>query len=305
MNIEKKLIVIGGPTASGKTSLSIKLAQYFDCPILSADSRQFYKEMTIGTAKPTKAELESAKHYFIDSLSINDKYTVGDYEKQALELSEELFKSHDILVLVGGSGLFIDALTEGLDEFPEIDKTVKEQLHNTYKEKGLSFLQDTLKTVDPHYYEEVDLNNPMRLLRALEVSLSVHKPFSSFRGKRKKSRPFKAFYFALNWDRTILYNRIDNRVDFMMERGQEAEAKQLYRYKENTALQTVGYKELFDYFEGKSTLVEAIELIKRNSRRYAKRQMTWIRRENKYNLLETKVSNYEGKAIDYILKKLT
>ena len=305
MKAEKKLIVIGGPTASGKTSLSIKLAQHFDCPIISADSRQFYKEMEIGTAKPDKTELSSAKHYLINSLSIKEKYTVGDYEKDALNLCNRLFKEHNELILVGGSGLFIDALTEGLNEFPKINEEAKESLHQKYAEEGLDYLQRTLKEMDPVYYEEVDLNNPVRILRALEVCLSCDKPFSSFRGKVKKPRPFKSYYFALDWDRDILYNRINQRVDKMIDLGQIEEAKGLYPYRDYTALQTVGYQELFDYFDGTIRLDEAIELIKRNSRRYAKRQMTWIRRENKYNLLQTNLLDYEKRAVQMILEKLT
>ena len=298
----KKLIVIGGPTASGKTTLSIELAQYFNCPILSADSRQFYREMSIGTAKPTPAELEQVQHYFINSRSIHDDYSVGDYERDALALTMELFKTHDYLILVGGSGLFIDALTIGLNEFPPISDATKAHFKSIYQKEGLAKLQALLKEVDPDYYELVDLENPVRILRALEVCKASGNTFSSFRSKTLPPRPFQCIPFALDWERSVLYDRINKRVDQMIQLGLLEEAKSLYPHRALNALQTVGYKELFEYMDNQLTLDEAIDLIKRNSRRYAKRQMTWFKRSNKYYWLDTQTKSYLASAIDFIKK---
>lgn len=298
----KKLIVIGGPTASGKTTLSIELAQYFNCPILSADSRQFYREMSIGTAKPTPAELEQVQHYFINSRSIHDDYSVGDYEREALALTMELFKTHDYLILVGGSGLFIDALTIGLNEFPPISDATKAHFKSIYQKEGLAKLQALLKEVDPDYYELVDLENPVRILRALEVCKASGNTFSSFRSKTLPPRPFQCIPFALDWERSVLYDRINKRVDQMIQLGLLEEAKSLYPHRALNALQTVGYKELFEYMDNQLTLDEAIDLIKRNSRRYAKRQMTWFKRSNKYYWLDTQTKSYLASAIDFIKK---
>ena len=298
----KKLIVIGGPTASGKTTLSIELAQYFNCPILSADSRQFYREMSIGTAKPTPAELEQVQHYFINSRSIHDDYSVGDYEREALALTMELFKTHDYLILVGGSGLFIDALTIGLNEFPTISDATKAHFKSIYQKEGLAKLQALLKEVDPDYYELVDLENPVRILRALEVCKASGNTFSSFRSKTLPPRPFQCIPFALDWERSVLYDRINKRVDQMIQLGLLEEAKSLYPHRALNALQTVGYKELFEYMDNQLTLDEAIDLIKRNSRRYAKRQMTWFKRSNKYYWLDTQTKSYLASAIDFIKK---
>lgn len=298
----KKLIVIGGPTASGKTTLSIELAQYFNCPILSADSRQFYREMSIGTAKPTPAELEQVQHYFINSRSIHDDYSVGDYEREALALTMELFKTHDYLILVGGSGLFIDALTIGLNEFPTISDATKAHFKSIYQKEGLAKLQTLLKEVDPDYYELVDLENPVRILRALEVCKASGNTFSSFRSKTLPPRPFQCIPFALDWERSVLYDRINKRVDQMIQLGLLEEAKSLYPHRALNALQTVGYKELFEYMDNQLTLDEAIDLIKRNSRRYAKRQMTWFKRSNKYYWLDTQTKSYLASALDFIKK---
>ena len=302
MNSLKKIIVIGGPTASGKTSLSIQLAQKLNCPIVSADSRQFYKEMTIGTAKPTREELSKADHYFIGNKSIHEPFTVGDYEKEVLTLCNELFKNNDFLVLVGGSGLFIDALTIGLNEFPNIPESVRENLQNAYDQNGLEYLQEKLKKADPEYYNMVDLNNPVRLMRALSVTEHTGKTFSSFRNKQLPPRPFTSFYFALDWEREVLYNRINKRVDSMLKEGLLEEVKNLYPYKNLVAMQTVGYQEFFEAIDGRISQKEAIDLVKRNSRRYAKRQMTWLRRESKYHLLKTDTSQVIQNAVKEILK---
>ncbi|MES2376139.1 MAG: tRNA (adenosine(37)-N6)-dimethylallyltransferase MiaA [Bacteroidota bacterium] len=275
----KNLLVIAGPTASGKTAAAIRLAQHYKTVILSADSRQFYREMAIGTAKPTQAELAAAKHYFIDSHSITDLFSVGDFEKQGLALLYELFQTHDVVILVGGSGLYIKALCEGFDDIPQVDATIREQLNNEFTEKGAAALQDELKAVDPAYYNEVDLQNPQRIIRALEVYRNTGKPFSSFRKSTINNRPFNILKIGLDLPREILYNRINLRVDDMIKQGLTNEVANLIRYRDLNALNTVGYRELFDYFDGKTDLTRAIELIKQNTRHFAKRQMTWFRKD--------------------------
>lgn len=276
--MQKFLIVIAGPTASGKTSLGIQLAQKYGTVILSADSRQFYKEMSIGTAKPNTEELAAAKHLFIDNLSIQEEYTVGQYEKDAIDILNELFKTKDVVLLVGGSGLFIKAVLEGLDQFPEVPQPTRNKWTKLYEDKGIEELQTLLEKQDPEYFKEVDIQNPHRLIRALSVVDVSGKPFSSFRNKSGKKRDFMPISIKLNWDREALYNRINLRVDQMMEQGLLEEAKTLFPLKDLNALQTVGYQEFFDFFEGKISKEEAIELLKRNTRRYAKRQMTWLRK---------------------------
>ncbi len=278
MSKPKYLLILSGPTASGKTGLSLQLAKHFDTVILSADSRQFYREMSIGTAKPNTEELEQAPHYFINSKSITDDYSVGDFEREAMEVLEKCFQEKDIVLLVGGSGLYIQAVVEGLDNFPEVPKSVRESLNQIYQEEGIKALQEELQVADPKYYEEVDLQNPQRLIRALEVCRVAQKPFSHFRKAGKSSRPFQAIYLQMQWPRPILYTRINQRVDQMMEAGLLEEVKTLLPYKKHNALQTVGYQEFFPYLAGEGNLQEAVELLKRNTRRYAKRQMTWNRR---------------------------
>lgn len=280
------LLVIGGPTASGKTKLAIKLAQKFDTSIVSADSRQFYKEMNIGTAKPTLEERQQAEHYLVDHLSIHDHYTVGDYEKEVLDLLAHLFEKKKKVILSGGSGLFIKAVCEGLDQFPDVAPTIREELNDAFKTKGIEFLQTELKNTDPEYYKIVDLQNPVRLIRALEVYRASGKPFSSFRNQKPKDRFFQSHCFYLNPERALLYEKINQRVDQMLSQGLEAEAKALYPYKHLNALQTVGYQEWFDHFDGSIDRNTAIELIKRNSRRYAKRQMTWLRNQQNWTIWE-------------------
>jgi len=282
----KYLIVIGGPTASGKTNLAIQLAQHYKTVILSADSRQFYKEMNIGTAKPNSEELAAAPHYFINTLSIEEEYTVGDYELEALNTLENIYKEHDIAILAGGSGLFIRALCEGLDKFPDVPSEIKEAIQEVYDSKGIKALQAELKEKDPLYYDEVDIQNARRLMRALEVIRVSGEPFSSFRQKNVQKRPFQPIYVLINMDRTVLYDRINRRVDLMMEAGLLEEALSLHPKKHLKSLQTVGYQEFFDYFDEKISIEEAIELVKRNSRRYAKRQMTWFRKREHWNSFE-------------------
>jgi len=301
MNPAKNIIVIGGPTASGKTSLSIRLAKELNCPILSADSRQFYSEMNIGTAKPNAKELAQADHYFIGTKSIHEAYTVGDYEKESLELCTELFKKHKTLILVGGSGLFIDALTVGLNKFPFVPEDVKLEVQELYEKNGLNYIQEKLKKEDPEYHAIVDLQNPARIMRALTITTSTDKTFSYYRNQELPIRSFQSKYFALDWERTSLYNRINDRVDQMMLNGLYEEAEGLYTNRKLAALQTVGYQELFKAMEQKISLEDAIELIKRNTRRYAKRQMTWLRRESKYILLQTNNDQTIEKAAHEIL----
>ncbi len=279
MNRQKHLIVIGGATATGKTSTAIQVARHFQTEILSADSRQFYQEMSIGTAKPSAAELAQAPHHFINSLSVQSDFTVGDFEAEALILLKNLFKSKDVAVLVGGSGLFIRALCEGLDEFPSVSKSVVVDLEKKLANEGIAALQTELEKLDPNYFAQVDLNNPHRLVRALSVCRASGMPFSGFRSQSKKQRFFTPKYVLLELERPVLYERINCRVDEMMRSGLLEEARQLYPLRALNALQTVGYQELFDFFDGKCTLAEAVEMIKQNSRRYAKRQATWFRKD--------------------------
>lgn len=275
----KKLIVIVGPTAIGKTALSIKLAKHFNTEILSSDSRQFFKELAIGTAKPSTEEMNGVKHHFIDSLSIHDYYSVGDFERDFLSITDELFKKHDTLVMVGGSGLYVRAALEGLDKFPDIDMSVREKLMRLLEEEGLAPILKQLEQLDPIFYNEVDKANSQRVVRALETCLSTGKPFSSFRVGNKAKRDFKAIQIGLTAEREIIYNRINKRVEIMMSNGLLEEAKSVEEHKTLNALQTVGYKELYDYADGITDLEEAIELIKRNTRRFAKKQLTWFRRD--------------------------
>ena len=297
------LIIIAGPTAVGKTALSIQLAKHYMCPVISADSRQFYKEMSIGTAKPSIEEMEGIAHYFIDNKSINDVYNIGEYEKEAIELIEKLFLEHDTLILVGGSGLYINAILNGLDEFEEIPTIIRENLIKQYNEKGISFLQEELKQKDFKYYEEVDTNNPQRMMRALEVCIFKGKPFSEYRTKVKKTRNFNSIPILINTSRAILYDRINKRVDEMISSGLVEEVKSLHHKNQLNALNTVGYKELFSYLENKISLQEAINLIKQNSRRYAKRQLTWFNHQGDFETFEPsekeKIKSYINIIIEH------
>ena len=278
MKPKKHLIVVGGPTASGKTKTAIHLAQHYNTVILSADSRQFYREMNIGTAKPDAEELAMATHYFIDSHPVDQDYSVGDYEKEALVLLEKLFEVHDVIVLTGGSGLYINALCQGLDHFPAVSIEIKKRLESAYEKEGLGYLQSLLETVDPDYASVVDMQNPHRLLRALSVYEASGQPFSQFLQQGESKRSFQPIYLQMHWDRIALYDRINRRVDLMVENGLIEEVKSLKSYRGHSALATVGYQEIFDYLDGKYDWSTAVELIKRNSRRYAKRQLTWMRR---------------------------
>ena len=277
---EKALLAVVGPTGIGKTALGIQLAKHFNTEIVSADSRQFFKEMEIGTAVPSKEELEQASHHFIQHKSIFEPYSVGDFEKEALSLLEDLFQKKDVVVMVGGSGLYVDAVISGLDEFPEVDPEIRSKLNQRLEDEGLQSLQKELKQKDPEYYKSVDLENPHRLIRALEVCVASGKPFSSFLDKPRAARPFKSFYIGIDAPRETIYERINTRVDLMMEAGLLKEAENLYTNKDLNALQTVGYKELFEYIEGNCSLEFAISEIKKNTRRFAKRQLTWLRKND-------------------------
>lgn len=279
-NKTKYLIIVTGPTASGKTALSIALAKAFHTEVISADSRQFFKEMQIGTARPTDKELEEVKHHFLGHISIHEYYNAGMFEKEALEVLETIFLKKQIAIVCGGSGMYVNALCYGLDDLPEQNEDIRNELEKIYKEKGIGSLQEKLKKIDPEYYTVVDLKNPHRLMRAIEVCLSTGIPYSQMRSGEKKTRDFEIIKISIDWPREKLYQRINQRVDLMFEQGLEQEAKNLYPYKNINALQTVGYRELFDYFEGKCTLEQAKEAIKQNTRRFAKRQLTWFRKDN-------------------------
>nr|WP_299068811.1 tRNA (adenosine(37)-N6)-dimethylallyltransferase MiaA [uncultured Allomuricauda sp.] len=272
------LISVVGPTAIGKTALGILLAKHFKTEIISADSRQFFKEMNIGTAVPSSDELNTVKHHFIQHKSILEPYSVGDFEKDAVSLLETLFQENNIAVMVGGSGLYVDAVIGGLDEFPEVDPKLRETLTKRLETDGLQSLQTELKARDPKYYGNVDIENPHRLIRALEVCITSNKPYSSFLGQKKKTRNFTSFYIGIQAEREIIYDRINQRVDLMLESGLLEEAQKLYKHRQLNALQTVGYKELFEYLDGHFTLDFAISEIKKNTRRFAKRQLTWLRK---------------------------
>ncbi|WP_442946105.1 tRNA (adenosine(37)-N6)-dimethylallyltransferase MiaA [Olivibacter sp. CPCC 100613] len=279
-NIIKTLITIVGPTAIGKTALAIEVAQAFRTAIISADSRQFYREMTIGTAKPNDEELQAAPHFFINSLSIKDTYSAGDFEKDALAKLAELFLEKNVVIMAGGSGLFVNAVCEGLDELPRPLPGVREHLNQLYRNEGLTSIQEKLKHVDPDYYKAVDIYNPQRIIRALEVYESTGQPFSSFRKEQSAPRPFQLIKIGLNTERNILYNRINKRVDLMMRQGLMEEVQRLIPYRTQPPLLTVGYAELFDHLDGKYTLEEAVDKIKQHTRQFAKRQITWFKKDS-------------------------
>lgn len=276
----KNLITIVGPTAIGKTALSIKIANEYNAPIISCDSRQFYKETNIGTAVPTKEEQAQAHHYFIQDRSIFDDYNVGQFEKDALKKLEELFMTNDVVVMVGGSGLYVDAVINGLDYFPEVSPEIRKQLNKDLEEKGLVSLQERLKELDSKTYENIAIENPHRIIRALEVCIGSGKTYSSFKNKPKAERKFNSIKIGLKADREIIYDRINKRVDIMMQEGLLEEAKSVYPHKKLNALQTVGYRELFSYLDGEISLEFAIEEIKKNTRRFAKRQITWFKKDS-------------------------
>lgn len=273
------LIVIGGPTASGKTAMAIELARDLDTEIVSADSRQFYREMQIGTARPTPAELAEAPHHFIADRSVIEPLSAGAYEREALAVLEQIYQDRSVAILVGGSGLYIRAVTEGLDDFPPVPSEVSQALNELYSREGLAALQRELAAADPVYFAEVDQQNHRRILRALAICRTTGRPYSSFRNSASAERPFTPLYLYPDWPRAELYDRINRRVDAMFAAGLVEEARRLFPLREYKALQTVGYQELFAHFAGEIDLATARELIQRNSRRYAKRQLTWLRRD--------------------------
>ncbi len=278
----KTLIVIAGATGSGKTDLSINIAQHYHAPIISTDSRQFYRGIPIGTAQPDKEQLQAVEHHFIASHDLTQDFNCGAYEQEALHRLEELFQKHDFVVAVGGSGLYIKALCEGMDDLPEVEPELRASLQQQLQQRGVDAMALQLKELDEAYYEVVDKKNPARILRALEVCIGTGAPYSSLRTGKRRPRPFNIIKIATDMERTLLYERIDKRVDIMIEQGLEQEARSVYHLRELNSLQTVGYREMFDYFDGKCSREEAIELIKRNSRRYAKRQFTWFRRDKEF-----------------------
>jgi tRNA dimethylallyltransferase len=276
---QKYLITVVGPTAIGKTALSIQLANYFNTEIISCDSRQFYKEMRIGTAVPSNEELNGATHHFIQNRSIFEDYSVGEFERDALKTLDELFKKHDVVIMVGGSGLYVDAVINGLDYFPDVDPAIREQLNLELESKGISHLQKQLKELDIETYNAIAIDNPHRVIRALEVCIGTGLPYSSFKNKPKAKRNFTSLKVGLDADREIIYDRINRRVDIMVQDGLIDEAKKLYPHKNLNALQTVGYRELFSAFNNEISQEFAIEEIKKNTRRFAKRQLTWFRKD--------------------------
>ncbi|MEZ4841967.1 MAG: tRNA (adenosine(37)-N6)-dimethylallyltransferase MiaA [Flavobacteriaceae bacterium] len=296
------LITIIGPTAIGKTALSIKIAKHFNTEIISSDSRQFFKEMYIGTAVPSDLELSEVKHHFIQNISIHTEYNVGQFERDSMELLQELFKKHQIVVMVGGSGLYVDAVLKGLDNFPDVNPEIRENLKKELGLFGISHLQDQLKKLDPVTYEKIDLENHQRVIRALEICIGTGKPYASFLTEATAKRNFTPIKIGLTADRQIIYDRINQRVDIMMEEGLLEEVKELVTYKKLNALQTVGYKELFLYLNNEMPLETAIEEIKKNTRRFAKRQLTWYRKDDEIKWFDYQedVSN----IINYIFEKL-
>ena len=274
--MKKLLLVIVGPTAVGKTTLAINLAKYFNTEIVSADSRQFYKELNIGTAKPTKKELRSVKHHLINNISILKDYNISEFEKDAINSIDSIFKNNNLAILVGGSGLYIDTILYGIDNIPKVDLAVREKLNIQFKKKGLKFIQDKLKKLDLEYYKKIDLNNYRRIIRALEVCISAGQPFSSYLKLKERKSRYNTLIIGLKKERKVLHQLINYRVDKMIENGLINEVKSLEENRKLNALNTIGYKEIFNYLEGKCSLEKAIENIKTNSRRYAKRQLTWF-----------------------------
>ncbi|MFD2288632.1 tRNA (adenosine(37)-N6)-dimethylallyltransferase MiaA [Pedobacter petrophilus] len=283
---EKTLVSVVGPTAIGKTALAIQLAHFFNTEIISADSRQFFKEMAIGTAKPDKEELAAAKHHFIDSHSIQKLFSTGDFEVEGLKTLDDIFERNNIAIMVGGSGLYVNALINGLDDMPEIDLTIRTQLNEQFKLEGIAPIQAKLAEVDPEYFAKVDQQNPQRMIRGLEVFLSTGQKLSSMLSATKKERPFNIIKIGLNTDRAILYDRINKRVDQMIINGLVDEVKSLVAFRSYNALNTVGYSEIFDYLDGKISLEDAVSSIKQNTRRFAKRQLTWFRRDGEIEWFE-------------------
>jgi len=287
LSVLKKIIFIVGPTAVGKTSFAIEAAKFLNTEIISADSRQIFKEMSVGTAKPTETELSEVKHHFIGNKSVFDYYNASKYEFEALDLIDELFKKYDILIVAGGSGLYIDALLYGIDDLPDVDTEIRNNLQKRLETEGIESLRFELKAIDYESYKKIDLKNPKRILKALEITIQTGRPYSAFLTAQTKKRNFEVKIIVLNTDREVLHDRINKRVDVMIQQGLIEEAKKLYPYKHLTPLKTVGYRELFDYFDNLNDLGTAIELIKRNTRRYARRQITWFKKYPQAKWIDT------------------
>lgn len=300
--MNKYLITIVGPTAIGKTALSIEIAKHFNTEIISSDSRQFYKEMYIGTAVPSQEELDQVPHHFIQNLSIHDQYSVGQFEKDAIAKLNDLYKKHNIVVMVGGSGLYVDAVLKGLDKFPEVDPEIRKGLKSKLAEQGIKLLQEQLKKLDLKTFQKIDIENHQRVIRALEICIGTGKPYSSFLTAKNTSRNFIPIKIGLKTERSIIYDRINKRVDLMMEHGLLNEAKKLFKYNHLNALQTVGYKELFSYIKNEISIETAIEEIKKNTRRFAKRQLTWLRKDEE--VIWFNYNEDRNKIIEYIKEKI-
>ena len=298
--MDKTLIVITGPTAVGKTQLCLDIARHFDIPVINADSRQIYKELSIGTAKPTDAEMQGIKHYFVGTLSLHDYYSASLFEQQVLEVLEDLFKTSNYALMSGGSMMYIDAVCDGIDDIPTIDDITRETMKRRLEEEGLEILCEELQRLDPEYYAIVDRQNPKRVVHALEICTMTGKTYTSFRKREKKQRPFKIIKIGLNRDRDELYHRINVRVDQMMQQGLLKEAESVYALRKQNALNTVGYKELFIYLEGQWPLEEAIERIKGNTRRYARKQLTWYKKDPNIRWFHP---DQKEDIINYILSK--
>ena len=296
---KKILLTVVGPTAIGKTSLAIDLALHFGTEIISCDSRQFFKEMSIGTAVPSSEELAQVKHHFIQHKSIFDTYSVGDFERDAITLLKELFKQHNVVIMVGGSGLYADTVVYGLDDFPEVSPEIRNELNELYQKQGITYLQTRLKDLDPIQYTQIDVQNPQRMMRALEVCIASGKPYSSFLNKKETLRDFTNITIGLTAEREVVYNRINERVELMLENGLLIEAQTLFPHKKLNALQTVGYRELFDFLEGKTSLDFAVEEIKKNTRRFAKRQYTWFHKNKDIHWFE--ISQLDNLSISQLL----
>jgi len=281
--MEKTLVVLAGPTAVGKTACGIKIAEHFQTEIISADSRQIYIETSIGTAVPSAEELKQIKHHFIQAVSLHDPYNASRYEQETLQLLSSLFKDHDLILMVGGSGLYIDAVCKGIDDLPSADPQLREQLQEQFSKEGLEPLTRRLRELDPESHKKIDLKNHMRVLKALEVSIQTGKPYSTFLSSPKKARDFRILRVALDTNRDVLYQRINQRVDHMMAVGLLKEVRSLLPYRQLSAMKTVGYRELFRHLDGELSLDEAVDLIKRNTRKFARKQLTWFRKENQYS----------------------
>ncbi|MDB5228180.1 MAG: miaA [Bacteroidota bacterium] len=299
----KFLIIIAGPTAVGKTHIAIEVAKHFQAEIISADSRQLFKELDIGVARPGEEELKEIKHHFIANKSIHEYVSAGEYEREVIDLLDKLFKEQNVVVMCGGTGFYIDAVCNGFDEIPDVDEKIREELNATFRNEGIGVLQEKLKQLDTDTYNNMDIQNSQRVIRALEVCIGTGKPLSFFKQKRKLDRSFIPIKICLNTDREKLYQNIDQRVDTMIKNGLTEEARSVYPFKENNALQTVGYKELFDHFENKITLEEAISKIKQNTRNYAKRQISWFKRDKDYKWFDSNDCSLIIKYIDEFIKQ--